>query len=108
MFNLETLRYGLGMAVLDLTAFPIVKNVSLGLNPMWMIIPVCLYALEPLVLLQSLKSETLTVMNALWDVMSTVLVTCVGLFYFGEKVSWMKLCGVVLSIISIGLLTYEG
>jgi len=37
-----------------------------------------------------------------------VLVSCVGLFYFGEKVSLIKLCGIVLSIISIGLLTYEG
>lgn len=108
MFNLNILRYGLGMAVLDVAAFPIVKNVSLGLNPMWMIIPVCLYALEPIVLLNSLKHETLTVMNAMWDVLSDVLVTCVGLFYFGEKVSWTKLCGVILSIISIGLLAYEG
>ena len=108
MFNLDTLRYGLSMAALDVTAFPIVKYVSLGLNPMWMIIPMCLYAYAPLVLLKSLKSETLTVMNVLWDVMSTVLVTCVGLFYFGEKISWTKLCGIILSIISIGLLTYEG
>jgi hypothetical protein len=108
MFQLETLGYGLGMAVLDVTSFPIVKYVSMGLNPMWMIIPVCLYAFAPLVLLKSLQSETLTVMNVLWDVMSTVLVTCMGLFYFGEKISLIKLCGVILSIVSIGLLTYEG
>ena len=108
MFNLDTLRFGLGMATLDVTAFSIVKQVSLGFNPMWMIIPVCLYAYAPILLLNSLKTETLTVMNVLWDVVSDVLVTCVGLFYFGEKVSLIKLCGVVLSIISIGLLTYEG
>jgi multidrug transporter EmrE-like cation transporter len=108
MFNIDTLRFGLGMAALDLTAFPIIKYVSMGLNPMWMIIPVCLYAYAPFMLLNSLKNETLTVMNVMWDVMSVVLVTCVGLFYFGEKVSLIKLCGIVLSIISIGLLTYEG
>lgn len=108
MFNLDALRNGLTMAALDVTAFPIVKYVSLGLNPMWMFIPVCMYAYAPILLLKSLKHETLTVMNAMWDVMSNVLVTCVGLFYFGEKVSWIKLCGVILSIISIGLLSYEG
>lgn len=108
MFNLDALRNGLSMAALDVTALPIVKYVSMGLDPMWMIIPVCLYAYAPIVLLKSLKHETLTVMNLLWDVMSDVLVTCVGLFYFGEKISWTKLCGVILSIISIGLLTYEG
>lgn len=107
MFNLDALRNGLTMAALDVTAFPIVKYVSMGLNPMWMFIPVCMYAYAPILLLKSLKHETLTVMNAMWDVMSNVLVTCVGLFYFGEKVSWTKLCGVILSIISIGLLSYE-
>jgi len=108
MFNLDALRFGLSMATLDVTAFSIVKQVSLGFNPMWMIIPVCLYAYAPILLLKSLKSETLTVMNVLWDVVSDVLVTLVGLFYFSEKVSWTKLCGVALSIISIVLLTYEG
>lgn len=108
MFNLDALRNGLSMAALDVTAFPIVKYVSQGLDPMWMIIPVCLYAYAPIVLLKSLKHETLTVMNILWDVTSDVLVTLVGLFYFGEKISWTKLCGVILSIISIVLLTYEG
>jgi multidrug transporter EmrE-like cation transporter len=108
MFNLDALRHGLSMAALDVTALPIVKYVSMGLDPMWMIIPMCLYAYAPIVLLKSLKHETLTVMNLLWDVMSDVLVTCVGLFYFSEKVSWTKMCGVILSIISIGLLTYEG
>jgi len=108
MFNTESLRYGLGMAALDVTAFPIVKYVSMGLDPVWMIIPMFLYAFEPLVLLKSLKHESLTVMNLLWDVMSDVLVTCMGLFYFKEKVSLIKLCGVVLSILSIALLSYEG
>jgi multidrug transporter EmrE-like cation transporter len=108
MFNTESLRYGLGMAALDVTTFPIVKYVSMGLDPVWMIIPMFLYAFEPLILLKSLKHETLTVMNLMWDLMSDVLVTCLGLFYFNEKISLTKMCGVVLSIISIGLLTYEG
>jgi multidrug transporter EmrE-like cation transporter len=108
MFNTESLGYGLGMAALDVTAFPIVKYVSMGLDPVWMIIPMFLYAFEPLILLNSLKHESLTVMNLTWDLMSGVLVTCLGLFYFSEKVSLIKLCGVILSLISIGLLSYNG
>jgi|LauGreSuBDMM15SN_2_FD.fasta_scaffold09928_1 multidrug transporter EmrE-like cation transporter len=108
MFNTESLRYGLGMAALDVTTFPIVKYVSMGLDPVWMIIPMFLYAFEPLILLKSLTHESLTVMNIMWDLMSVVLVTCMGLFYFNEKISLTKICGVILSIISIGLLTYEG
>jgi len=46
-------------------------------------------------------------MNLLWDVMSDVLVTSIGLFYFKEKLTKFKKMGVVLSIISIVLLTWK-
>jgi len=106
--NTEALQYGLGMATIDAAAFLIVKYVSLGLNPMWMSIPIIMYGATPLILLKSLQKETLTVMNALWDVSSNVFVAAIGLFYFSEKLSLTKLAGVVLSIISIILLTCEG
>jgi multidrug transporter EmrE-like cation transporter len=46
-------------------------------------------------------------MNLLWDVMSDVLVTAIGLYYFSEKLSNMKKTGVILSMISIVLLTWK-
>lgn len=105
--NTGALQYGLGMATIDATAFSIVKYVSLGLHPMWMIIPMVMYGATPLILLKSLQKETLTVMNALWDVSSNVFVAAIGLFYFNETLSLTKLAGVMLSIISIVLLTSE-
>jgi drug/metabolite transporter (DMT)-like permease len=46
-------------------------------------------------------------MNLLWDVMSDVVVTGIGLFYFSEKLSKLKKAGVILSFISIILLTWK-
>jgi hypothetical protein len=103
--NTTALQYGLGMATIDATAFSIVKYVSLGLHPLWMIIPMIMYGATPLILLKSLQKETLTVMNVLWDVSSDMLVTAIGLLYFNETLSLTKLAGVLLSFISIGLLT---
>ena len=105
VLNMETLAYGLGMGTIDATVFPIVKYVSMGLNPIWMIIPMVVYAFIPLILLKSLQKETLTVMNLTWDLSSDILVTMLGLFYFNEKLSSTKLLGVLLSFISIALLT---
>jgi multidrug transporter EmrE-like cation transporter len=46
-------------------------------------------------------------MNLLWDVMSDVSVSIIGLFYFGEKLTRFKKLGVFFSLISIILLTYK-
>jgi len=72
-----------------------------------MIIPTILYACEPYILLQSLKHNTLVIMNSLWDTMSDVLVAGIGILYFKEKLTTTKLAGVALSIVSIFLMTYE-
>ena len=65
------------------------------------------YACQPLLFLDSLRYSSLTVMNLLWDVMSDVLVTAIGLYYFSEQLSPMKKAGIMLSILSIILLTWK-
>jgi multidrug transporter EmrE-like cation transporter len=72
-----------------------------------MILPVVLYGLSPLILLQSLKMEGLAVMNFLWDTISTILITLLCICIFKEKLSNTKLLGALLGIVSIGLLVYQ-
>jgi len=47
-------------------------------------------------------------MNLLWDVISDVLVTVEGLYFFQEKISRTKMLGVGLSLISVFLLSWNG
>jgi len=72
-----------------------------------LVIIMVVYSLQPLLFLQSLKFNSLTVMNLLWDVMSDVIVTALGLFYFKEKITKFKRDGVLMSIISVVLLTWK-
>ena len=46
-------------------------------------------------------------MNLLFDVMSDIIVTCIGLFYFSEKLTNIKRVGVLLSVISVILLSWK-
>lgn len=108
----SALLYGLLMALIDTFMLSLIKAINLG----WikelgwfkglrlMIIPTIVYALQPWIFLESMKYETLTVMNLLWDMTSDVLVTAVGLLYFQEELSPRKMMGVVLSFISMCLL----
>jgi multidrug transporter EmrE-like cation transporter len=109
MINIGVLAFGLAMASLDGVILSLLKAISLGWlgSIRWMIIPTLVYAIQPWIFLQSLKLESLTVMNLLWDVLSDVIVTLIGLFYFGETLSWSKKLGVVLSLFSVYLLTHE-
>lgn len=109
LFDLTALGFGGAMATIDAFILSTLKAYSLG----WLewrgfiIISMLVYACQPLLFLQSLKFSSLTVMNLMWDVMSDVVVTIIGLFYFKEKLTKFKKMGVILSLVSIILLTWK-
>ena len=108
LLNWKSLGFGLALSLMDAVSFPFVKNVSLGMNPLWMIVPTILYAFSPTILLQSLTSESLVIMNLLWDLCSDILITFICLYFFKETISPTKMLGVLLSFISIFLMTFNG
>ena len=107
LLNWRTVLFGLALASIDSVGLPILKGVSRGWNWMWMVIPISLYACTPLVFLSALSTESLIVMNLVWDLLSDILVTCIGLFLFAEKLSPVKLLGVCFSFIAIVLMAAE-
>ncbi len=107
MINWRTLAYGLGFGLLDATALPIVKGVSTGWDPAWMVVPTLLYAAAPSIFLTALRHETLTIMNLVWDLTSDLIITIIGLLVFAEKISPIKMLGVCVSFIGLILMGWE-
>lgn len=96
------------MATIDVFMLSIIKIVGTKAKYLkWMIVPTIVYAIQPWIFLSALKFETMTVMNLVWDLMSDVLVTIVGIYYFGEKLGPVKSLGVFTALISIALLAYD-
>jgi drug/metabolite transporter (DMT)-like permease len=109
MFNWITIFYGLVLATIDTIALPILKGVHDKGWARWLLaIPIGLYAIDPMIFYSALGNESLTIMNLVWDLMSDVIVTAVGLFFFKETIPFTKMLGVGLSFISLGLMSYEG
>ncbi len=106
--NWTTLGYGLTFGLLDSIALPMVKWVHNGANAWWMLVPILIYAANPLIFLNAMKTETLTVMNLVWDLTSVLLITLIGLFVFRETLPPLKVLGVFVSLIGLFLMTYEG
>jgi drug/metabolite transporter (DMT)-like permease len=105
--NWRTLAFGVGFGLMDAVALPIVKGVSLGWDPAWMVVPALLYAGSPFLFLTALRHETLTIMNLVWDLTSDLLVTFIGLFIFAETISPIKALGVGLSFCGLILMSWE-
>jgi drug/metabolite transporter (DMT)-like permease len=108
MLNYRTLLFGLILGSIDAIVLPITKAVHNGLNPWAMLIPVVVYASTPLIFLTGLASETLSIMNLVWDLTSTVIITLIGVFFFREQLPPLKLLGVFFSFIALFFMTYEG
>jgi multidrug transporter EmrE-like cation transporter len=107
--SLVPLAYGTYMATVDVFMLGILKAINLGwVSKNLIFLPTLIYAMQPWVFLTSLSHESLTVMNLLWDVISDVLVTVEGLYFFQEKLSRTKMLGVGLSLISVFLLSWNG
>lgn len=108
MLNVRTLLFGLLFGAIDAISLPVVKGVSKRmLNFQWMVLPFLLYASTPFIFLKGLQGETLTILNLVWDLSSDLIVTIIGLFFFGETIGYTKALGVCLSFVSLFLMSYE-
>lgn len=106
LLDLVPIGYGLFMAFMDVITFSFVKYISLGTlkSAAWYLVPMFLYSFQPMILLSAMKYETLTIMNLIWNILSDLSVTALGLMYFKEQVSPSKLIGIVLAFISLALM----
>lgn len=102
MFNVIAVAFATLMASMDAVVLAWIKDYALGLVS-WKFVPLamCIYGLQPYIFLQSLRYETMTVMNIMWDLISDIIVTATGLLYFKEKLTPVKQGALGLAFVSI-------
>jgi multidrug transporter EmrE-like cation transporter len=107
-FSILPIVFGVCMAVLDIMMMSIAKYSSKGQIAYASALPLAtlIYALEPYLFFKSLNYESLTVMNLIWDLTSDVLVTILGVFWFGESIKGLRWLAVLFAIFSLGLFAY--
>jgi hypothetical protein len=107
--NLLSIGLGLLLAIFDLFNMAAIKNVFLGVYPkfaMWIITG--LYMVQPWIFLKGLNFTSMTVLNLSWDLLSDILVTLSGLFYFRESLTEYKFIGVLFALLAITLFALDG
>lgn len=73
----------------------------------YFIFGIFLYIIIGLILYKILVYRDLAVTNALWNVSTIILVTFIGVFYFGEKLDNYGKLGILFAILSIVFMEYK-
>jgi hypothetical protein len=108
--NLNSLWVGLILALNDVFSFGITKEISLGKNiksKYWLIIPMILYALQILIFNYGLTKTSMSILNITWNLISNVLVTFIGLHYYGEQINNIKGIALGFALVSISLFALD-
>jgi drug/metabolite transporter (DMT)-like permease len=95
------------LSSVDVLAFGLVKEVDMKeLNPYFVIIAMLLYAIQPLILWKALQYETLTIVNVMWNIISSIFIAILGLGLLQEKLSYREQIGCVLGFLTIYLFVF--
>ena len=107
MKNFIMLFHGLILALIDATVLPLLKlRFTHKVTGLWpLVVAFLAYGSQTLIFFNSLRYETMTVMNVLWDVMSDIIVTLIGLFVLKEVVTTKKLAGIGFGVVALYLLS---
>jgi len=94
------------MAFIDMIIFSLLKLKYIGIIQSDFLIPIAMlvYSFQPLLFYNGLLLENMSILNVLWNLISCVLVTLIGIIIFQEKISIYKAFGIIFSFFAIFLL----
>ena len=108
LIGLNGIIVALILAINDVFSFGITKNImQTNKNLYWLAIPMVLYALQILIFSYGLKSTSMTVLNIMWNLISNILVTILGIYFFKEKINDLKSVALLFAFVSIVLFAVD-
>ena len=106
--NYHLFLVGLLLTINDLISFGLCKYIFLqNINIIYLLIPTIMYAFQIPLFFYGINYSSMTVLNIVWNLMSIILVTCLGLFYFKEKISNVRTIALVLGLFSLFLFSLD-
>lgn len=107
-FSMLPIGLGVMMASLDIIMMSMAKLTSNGQLTMGTALPLAtiIYAAQPYIFFKSMKYQSLTAMNLIWDLSSDIFVTLVGIFYFKESIKGLRWLAILFAMFSLALFAY--
>ena len=100
--------FALMMTFVDIFMMGSVKLITLGKLPSWFFgLSMLSYGLQPMIFIQGTRSGGMALSNLIWNLMSNIIITVLGVFYFGEKMRGVKWIGVGMGLFAMILLSMK-
>lgn len=100
------------LSINDVISFSITKEVFLGINLSslyWLTIPFLLYGSQILLFYYGLtKINSMAVLNIYWNLISSIIVSLIGFFYYKEQINSLKTIAILLGFVSIFVFIIDG
>lgn len=103
------LFYSIILSLNDIASFGLVKTYALrqvSVVP-GLILPMLLYSLQMPLFFQGLRYTTMAILNISWNLVSNIVVTLVGIFYFREKITHLRSAAILLALSSLALFSFD-
>jgi len=107
-FSMLPIFFGVLMALLDIVMMATTKMISMKeiTYGNGLIFATLTYALQPYIFLKALNYENMTVVNLIWNLVSNVIVTLSGVFFFSESIKGLRWLAICMSIVSLTIFAY--
>ena len=108
-FSFLPLVFGVLMALLDVGMMGVAKLTNqkkfsyLG----GLLLSTLIYTPQPYLFLKAMNFENMTAVNLIWNLSSNLIVTLMGVFYFGEKIAGLRWVAIGMALFSLGLFAYS-
>jgi hypothetical protein len=100
--------FGLMMTLVDVFMMGSVKLITQNKLPeSFFGLSMISYAVQPMIFIQGTRSGGMALSNLIWNLMSNIVITGLGVFYFGEKMRGVKWVGVGMGLFAMILLSME-
>ena len=108
-FDMLPIVFGTVMALIDISMMGTLKLVDQGKLAYAVGLPVAtlLYAFEPYVFLKAMTHSNMVTTNLIWNLVSNILVTLTGVFFFRESIKGLKWLAIALSLFSLAIFAYS-
>ena len=94
------------LVIIEALAMSVIEYSANKKNRLY-IVGLLLYVLVGYILYNILIHKQLATTNSLWNVLSIILVTCIGVFYFKEELSTYGKIGILFAILAVIFIEFE-
>jgi len=97
------------MASVDICMMSVAKLTHLGKIPYLagLLGSMGIYALQPVLFMKALTFESMIATNLIWNLVSSVVISLIGVFFFKESVKGLRLLAILIALLSLVLFAFS-